>query len=642
MRNFQGSLTEAFDMTAPIQVHRRPLCLVLIALIAVLSGCSKPLFTPHRVETQAEAGSTHVAVTLVAPWDEFIDDLQPRFEMSGARALDMVVPDTISLDEKILDQLGVRLKFAPPQTSVVETITAKEETGAAPTRSSESTAKKEPGDISSLKAGEPLAGTRKIADLPTISKALGIDPMLRHWAALALFQEVQLLNRYVQRAALRYGYRPYVVRLQVSVMPAARNEPYDAYSIFSFFNVQREADGGQALPTDLQKPIAAQTQEEKAAFRTPYVIPLLVTDNLEAAVHSRTVDTVRQLGLALSVLVQGFAASAEAERLLEELKSVLGRDLNSLLTVARLSDNSIRVRLGALGQAEARYSMVPRTHNVTLLLLVAKEHADPPTDPPPASYRPTVQLVAKTTMVDAERGTPLPFRSREEQQVLFANALVNRVNVTSSSGQSPGPNEWSRRGTNLLRFAQQNRYADFLELIEDYRQADAKQGVKWEVPSQPLWIDLLSLMIGSQFHAASFDLPYRQQAHLPVQHALMVDDGESQSVVTLSGGRGLAGPRLTAQLTLVNAGTSYTFQPERVTVADGGRQIALVFPSLTTFGFSPKPDGSELSLQVDAGGDSWAGDETKSWRIPRVLYRKAKEKVEPGFSLTIPAGAVLG
>jgi hypothetical protein len=94
-------------------------------------------------------------------------------------------------------------------------------------------------------------------------------------------------------------------------------------------------------------------------------------------------------------------------------------------------------------------------------------------------------------------------------------------------------------------------------------------------------------------------------------------------------------------LTLVNAGTPYTFQPERVTVADGGRQIALVFPSLTTFGFAPKPNGSELSLQVTAGGDSWARDETKSWSIPRVLYRKAKEKAEPGFSLTIPAGAVL-
>ncbi len=628
-----------------------------LVMLTLLPACSKPLFTLHRVERHADAGSTHVAVTLVAPWDEFIDDLQPKFEMSGPRSLDMVVPDTLFLDEKIFDLLGARLKTAPPRTSITETVTEKEATGAAPTRSSEVTTKKESGDVSRLKAGEPLTGTRKAADLPTVSKTPGMDPMLRHWAALALFQEVRLLNRYVQRAALRYGYRPYVVRLQVSVMPAARNEPYDAYATLSFFNFRWDEDRTQAGQTtdphtgtpqtviqrlsksDVDKLAAAPTKKE--AFRVPYVIPLLVTDNLEAAGHSRTVDTVRQFGLALSVLVQGFSASAEVERLLEELKSVLGRDLNSLLTVARLSDNSIRVRLGALGQAEARYAMVPRTHNVTLLL-VAKEHADPAMEPPPPTYRPTIQLYSKTSMVDAERGKPLAARTPEEQRALLYRALMDRVTIRNDSGKGPTRDDWITRSGDLLTLAQGNRYEDFLELIHDYREADAAKGVDWVARHpQVLWIDLVSLMIGSQFSAASFDLPYRPPADLPLQDAVMVDDGESQAVVTLGGGHGLASHRLSAELTVLKAGKPYKFRPERVAVSDGGREIALVFPSLAAYEFSPKADGSELSLQVTAAGDSWARDGARSWPIARVLYRKDKEKADPGFSLVVLAGAVI-
>ena len=41
--------------------------------------------------------------------------------------------------------------------------------------------------------------------------------------------------------------------------------------------------------------------------------------------------------------------------------------------MARLSENSLRVRLGALQQASARFAMVPRNHYVTLLLMVPEE-----------------------------------------------------------------------------------------------------------------------------------------------------------------------------------------------------------------------------------------------------------------------------
>ena len=76
-------------------------------------------------------------------------------------------------------------------------------------------------------------------------------------------------------------------------------------------------------------------------------------------------------------------------------EEVLARDLNGLLTVARLSENTLRVRLGAMQAATADYAMVPRNHNVTLLLMV------------PEGAGSTVQVVARTELVDTETGEEL-------------------------------------------------------------------------------------------------------------------------------------------------------------------------------------------------------------------------------------------
>jgi hypothetical protein len=88
--------------------------------------------------------------------------------------------------------------------------------------------------------------------------------------------------------------------------------------------------------------------DKEKLLRQPFVIPLVVTDNLEGALTSNTSEVVRQLALALSALIQNVQAKAEVQKLRDELRSITGADINSLLTVARLSDNIIRVRLGAV------------------------------------------------------------------------------------------------------------------------------------------------------------------------------------------------------------------------------------------------------------------------------------------------------
>jgi hypothetical protein len=162
-------------------------------------------------------------VTFVAPWDEFVQALQPAFAMDEQKALSSVLPSTQDVTEKFLDAFQARLRVAPPRSSETRTDTLAQ-AGAERTEKTTTELKTEPGDVSSVSEAPSAVAGRKAADLPgrdVSAEPLAVDPMLQHSAALALFQEVALLNATVRRAALRYGYVPYVVRLQISLMPFA-------------------------------------------------------------------------------------------------------------------------------------------------------------------------------------------------------------------------------------------------------------------------------------------------------------------------------------------------------------------------------------------------------------------------------------
>ena len=85
-------------------------------------------------------------------------------------------------------------------------------------------------------------------------------------------------------------------------------------------------------------------------------------------------EDTRRLALSLSGAYAGpagqVAPSASARQFNADLRSLYSSDLNSVLTVARVSDNTIRVRLGAMQQAGSNYAMIPRNHNISLLMMV--------------------------------------------------------------------------------------------------------------------------------------------------------------------------------------------------------------------------------------------------------------------------------
>jgi hypothetical protein len=280
--------------------------------------------------------------------------------MSPNDALGKVLPETSRQEKKLYEAVSATFKAALPTsaTSLTRNLVSSLADGEASQESSyESSYAHKSGDVSSLGGPSGFGADRTATDLPGLPESdepIGTDPMMKYRMATALYQEVQLLNQYILDVARRKNLEPYVVRLQVSVMPKARNLPLDTYVNLSFF----------------------QGTDAKTLSSPAPVVPLLVTDNVEANSAASSSLEVSQLALALSAMLEGADMTGEAERLREAAESVLGRDFNSLLTVGSLGEHGLRVRLGALqrtlGTNGARYAALPQTHNVTVVLFAKR------------------------------------------------------------------------------------------------------------------------------------------------------------------------------------------------------------------------------------------------------------------------------
>lgn len=214
-----------------------------VILLVLLSACSaeNQLFRPHEVRSHKEAGSTHISVLAIAPWADYADSLQPKFELTGEAALQKALPTSQLFSNQLLSEINASGLVSLPTISDVQTeSTIRESTGGAP----------EPGTLPAQ--GVAAGGARTAASLPALQlkqDATQKEPILQYHTALALYQEVQLLNSYVRNAAKRSGYIPYVVRLQLAVLPFARNQPYDVYADIGFFPPQTAKEDARAKET---------------------------------------------------------------------------------------------------------------------------------------------------------------------------------------------------------------------------------------------------------------------------------------------------------------------------------------------------------------------------------------------------------
>jgi len=521
-----------------------------------------------RKATQREAGSVHLAVVAVAPWSHYADALQPSFHLTAEEALELVIQDSRSaaMSESMVMGLAANIVERP-------------ETHGVP-------------------ADNPLQSTRSSTFFDGTPLS-GMDASLRFQTANALFQEIQLLNRVIRDAAIPAGYRPYLVRLQITLLPRSRHEPYDAYVTLSFFGpdgADEEPGAGdgrlaQAFPgaetADPNQPptYPLRSLDFSAAgsqARGPSVLPLLVSDNLEATVKSNSASSASSLALSILAFPGTFASQLNADLFSQGFAAQLqARDLNSLLTVGRLSENTLRVRLGAMQEATADYAMVPRNHNVTLLVMVPEEAPG------------TLDLVGRVRFVDAETGEELPATAEEILDGLLAEA--------AAQNGLPGLSREDLR--QLVQLVQANDQVGFFGAFSGAEGASAADGAL-----HALWVDLVDLMAGSQYFSSSFDLPGHTERHelTPTffgQTALALDDGVDCTSIELQGALFEDDVQLGALLTIFVDGQEVLLPARSVSLDSGRRSIQLEFPSLEPLGLASA--GREgMSLMLDWVSDS--------------------------------------
>lgn len=527
-----------------------------LSLVIALCACGGlNLHQSNRVETQREAGSVHVAVLSVAPWSHYARAMQPNFALSAEEALATIIQDSrfSASSETQAVGLGVGLQ--------------------------------EQGELEGVQA--PTSSITDITIEAPKNTISTVDPLLRYQAAISLYQEVQLLNRTIANAAIAEGSRPYLVRLQVTLLPLSRHEPYDAYATLSFFS--SDTGGGDSEPVEASvdaggAPLAFSLRNldlsaAGSGQRGPSVLPLLVTDNLEATLQSRVASSTGEFSLDLLSYMGSFASNVSAdlyERAVEA--NVLARDLNGLLTVARLSENSLRVRLGAMQEATSDYAMVPRNHNITLLLMV------------PESAGAGIDLIGRVNFVDAETGVELPGTSDEMLETLLAGAAqANGLDALTTEDLKT-----------LTALAQVNDQPGFFGAL-----GGATNGsLVGEAAAYSLWVDLVSLLAGGQYFSSHFDVPgHSDEFTVPVsffeQTAIAVDNGSEQTLVELHGASLEAGAEVTALIVFFVEGQEVRLPAHSVAYEGAGGLLRLGFPSLSTLGFAEAAGaGLELFLNL--------------------------------------------
>lgn len=400
-------------------MHRSYLAFSCVFVLAALSSCAAPQLyePPARVRWADDAGSVTVAPISVTRWEDVASDLQPKFKMDSDVALALAMPTTQTLDERFSDALAASVGLALPtntvsssRVSATNPDTGEIETSVSRTRTRAS------GDVSDIATPTPPAATAAgLAAL--VAGKIDRDPMLRYLAATALQQEVALLNRYVTDKIQVPGAQAFLVRLQVSVMPNRRGMPYDVFTDITLHAGDQQAEVG--LAEKYTEPNASKLACRGDSFDTLSVVPMVVTDNLEGLQASRTTDVARQIALSLIASAAGVGARGDLARTTETLRSTQGNDANSLLTVGKLTDDTVRVRLGAAQSPRYQYATIPRTHNISLLVIYR-----PCIEGAGAIYETStprvITAIARTEFRDALSGNALPYQDR-------TNRLINQM-----------------------------------------------------------------------------------------------------------------------------------------------------------------------------------------------------------------------
>lgn len=509
-----------------------------------------PITNVKSAKNFEDVGSVQIAVLSISPWAEAQTALQPSFSITAMQAFDLALPSTTEITRQTSNTSSVGATIAVPQIPSLNAPAqqaASKSAGPTSGGAAQPATNKQAENKKDSEAATPAAKTETGSPVATDSTSaaktepagaaaaasLATDPMLRLLTATAIYQEAAMLNRYVVDALKFDGGIAQVVRLQVALQPKRRDLPFDVYTQIS------------VIPDDIERHVASACRSGSSS--RVEIVPLLVTDNLETILGSSSAEAKRQLGLSLLAGIKGVGISGEFSRTLDQLEQILGRDLNSVLTVSRLSHDTVTIRIGA-SRTTSGYAMIPRTHNLTFLVIYI------PCDglPDHKSTR-TLSVIAHSEFVNAENGECLAARDEFERVTGNLQRINTKFNLSLNTNQLfelaviAGHDDWNTYYQRLEAFTRHGQRtsasapanagqteqtpastaaAATVKSPEDLLPGDSHADLFGEYAAA-LWVDLIELRLGNPYSVATFEVG----AHRPEPVAAVVA-GQRQSSAT--------------------------------------------------------------------------------------------------------------
>jgi hypothetical protein len=497
-------------------------CLFAVTTV-VLLGCGVPKRQEpegnKKVERLSEAASLHTSVTSITPWDDIKEALKPNFKLEANDALARSIPTTLVRLDRVMDIMRSQLGISPAivkETSTTTTTTAV--SGQPASSATQGKVERLAPEIPSSSSSAPLAATA--ATLLTAPDS-SVDAMLQYQTAANLLRDIAVLNTEIENVARRTGTEPYLVRIRVGIMGLRPKLGYTTFANVSMFGTTDTYDEG-----------TGQLRLSGDRPRAPLVIPILSTDAVQATRRVNSAVARREVALALNLL-KGFGAiGAGTSRAGEREEEAAGAELESVVTVGRLTDNTLRIRMGADPVPGGGYEMVTRTFSVSAVVFLPKTARQ-------------LQYVSRLSMHDVESG--------DELDAAYGDAY--KAGLSQISRDYDREFQLGDRLTRLDDHVLHGNYDAFeRELISDAKwSATPTDSQKQELRRKAMyvWSQLTALLRYSRYGIGTVTLPRLPEQKCPeLAQVVAYQAGDKTVQVTLAHGQNLRAKHLEANLML--------------------------------------------------------------------------------------------
>jgi len=303
----------------------------------VNQGYSKPA----KFDYQDQIGFAKVSNISAARWEDVQASLAPNFSLAANDALNQVALTSLT-EAQASSRVTIgslTIQYANPAGGQIPTGNA----STSPTPASTTSAP--------VAAATPQAIPSII--IPQISASpVPIDAATRYELAASLFQEVQMLNAYVQYASRRAHDIPYLVTLDVSLFPYSPAAAVNAQVLLSFAGINEDG---------------------RVQF-FPEVVPIILSEDVQTEVLAR--NTERAISTAAAAAggygpVSGNANIADA---LHTIAEINGIESNTLQLVGSAGVGALIVRFGASYSPTYQYALAPQTRRIHCLVLIPEKY----------------------------------------------------------------------------------------------------------------------------------------------------------------------------------------------------------------------------------------------------------------------------